>query len=140
MCAGYAVIVKARYTLPILLGSVCKAWNWLFSKALADQTRLRIVLLVAHRGELCVCELTQNVELAQPKISRHLAILRESGVLLDRKAGLWVYYRLHLTLAPWAQTIIQQLVIGSANEALYSADLQRLQAATRLTETVCCAN
>lgn len=111
-----------------------------FSKALADQTRLRIVLLVAHRGELCVCELTQSLELAQPKISRHLAILRESGVLLDRKAGLWVYYRLHPALATWAQTIIQQLVIGSASEALYSADLQRLQAATRLTETVCCAN
>ena len=104
-----------------------------FSKALADQTRLRIVLLVAHRGELCVCELTQSLELAQPKISRHLAILRESGVL-------WVYYRLHPALAPWAQTVIQQLVIGSASEALYSADLQRLQAATRLTETVCCAN
>ena len=110
----------------------------IFSKALADQTRLRIVLLVAHRGELCVCELTQSLELAQPKISRHLAILRESGVLLDRKAGLWVYYRLHPALAAWAQTIIQQLVIGSANEAIYQADLARLQRANRLAETTCC--
>jgi ArsR family transcriptional regulator len=110
-----------------------------FSKALADQTRLRIVLLVAHKGELCVCELTQSLELAQPKISRHLAILRESGVLLDRKAGLWVYYRLHPALAAWAQTVIQQFLMGSANEAIYQADLQRLQTAHRLSDNACCA-
>ena len=111
-----------------------------FTKALADQTRLRMVLLVAHQGELCVCELTQSLELAQPKISRHLAILRESGVLLDRKAGLWVYYRLHPALATWAQTIIQQLVLGGTSEAIYQTDLQRLRKASRLSENTCCTN
>ena len=52
-------------------------------KCLADETRTRISLLIAREGELCVCELTAALEQSQPKISRHLAQLRASG-LLDR--------------------------------------------------------
>ncbi len=105
-----------------------------FTKALADQTRLRILLLLASGRELCVCELTQALELAQPKISRHLAILRESGLLQDRKAGLWVYYRLHPDLPTWAGTALGNLYSGSMTETLFQLDQQRLENASRTGE------
>jgi ArsR family transcriptional regulator len=54
-------------------------------KNLSDETRLSIVLLLSEMGELCVCDLCTALEQSQPKISRHLAMLRESGLLLDRK-------------------------------------------------------
>ncbi len=62
-------------------------------KALSDETRLRIVKLLEH-GELCVCDLTAALELVQPKISFHLAVLKEAGLIRDRKEGRWTHYRL----------------------------------------------
>lgn len=56
-------------------------------KILADETRLGIVLLLSELGELCVCDLCTALDQSQPKISRHLALLRECGLLLDRKQG-----------------------------------------------------
>ena len=74
-----------------------------FFKNLAEETRLRCLLLIAHEGELCVCELTTALEEVQPKVSRHLAILKRTGLLLDRKEGLWVYYRLNPNIPSWAK-------------------------------------
>ncbi len=62
-------------------------------KALGDETRLRIVALLSH-GELCVCHLEEALRLSQPKVSRHLAILRMTGVVEHRREGSWVYYGL----------------------------------------------
>ncbi|UJS24823.1 metalloregulator ArsR/SmtB family transcription factor [Thiothrix winogradskyi] len=107
-----------------------------FTKALADQTRLRLLLLLANGRELCVCELTQALELAQPKISRHLAILRETGVLQDRKAGLWVYYCLHSELPTWALEMLVSLRQGSASETIFQLDQQRLSAAERQSDGI----
>ncbi len=64
-----------------------------FFKALSDLTRLRMLVLLNCEGELCVCELTHALDEIQPKISRHLAQLRELGVVLDRRQGQWIYYR-----------------------------------------------
>ncbi len=102
-----------------------------FTKALADQTRLRILMLLTGKEELCVCELTQALELAQPKISRHLAILRESGLLLDRKSGLWVYYRLHPELTLWVLDVLASLQLGSTGQELFDADARRLGSAEK---------
>ena len=66
-----------------------------FLRALSDPTRLRILALLSEDRELCVCELTGALEMVQPKVSRHLGVLREAAVLLDRREGLWIYYRLH---------------------------------------------
>jgi ArsR family transcriptional regulator len=96
------------------------------TKALSDQTRLRILLLLASGDERCVCELTEALDLAQPKISRHLAVLREAGLLLDRKAGLWVYYRLHPKLPKWVDQILSGLQNGASKETLYREDAERL--------------
>ena len=70
---------------------------------LADPTRLRCVVLLQREGELCVCELVRALDLSQPKVSRHLAVLREGGVVEDRRAGQWVHYRLHPALPAWAR-------------------------------------
>lgn len=62
-------------------------------KALSDETRLRIIHLLADR-ELCVCDLIEGLKESQPKISRHLNVLRRSRIVTERKAGLWRHYRL----------------------------------------------
>lgn len=77
-------------------------------KNLSDETRLGIVLLLRELGELCVCDLCSALNQSQPKISRHLAMLREGGILLDRKHGKWVHYRLSPHIPSWAAQIIEQ--------------------------------
>uniref|UniRef100_UPI001033AE56 metalloregulator ArsR/SmtB family transcription factor n=1 Tax=Klebsiella pneumoniae TaxID=573 RepID=UPI001033AE56 len=77
-------------------------------KNLSDETRLGIVLMLKEMGELCVCDLCTALEQSQPKISRHLAMLRESGLLLDRKNGKWVNYRLSPHILSWAAQVIEQ--------------------------------
>ncbi|VVP68413.1 Arsenic resistance transcriptional regulator ArsR2 [Pseudomonas fluorescens] len=95
-------------------------------KALADDTRSRVALLIAREGELCVCELTCALGLSQPKISRHLAQLRSHGLLADRRQGQWVYYRLHPQLSPWVTNLLHEAL--AANLEWLGADLARLQA------------
>lgn len=79
-----------------------------FFKSLADETRLRTLMLIEQEGELCVCELTAALGESQPKISRHLAQLRQSELLLDRRQGLWVFYRLNPDLPGWARAVIAE--------------------------------
>jgi len=78
-----------------------------FYKCLADDTRLRCLLMIQHYGELCVCELTEALDVIQPKISRHLAQLKKCKLLLDRKQGQWVFYRLNPKLDAWAQNVLE---------------------------------
>lgn len=75
-------------------------------KCLADETRVHLMLLITREGELCVCELTCALDESQPKVSRHLAQLRTSGLLADRRQGQWVYYRLHPNLPDWVIAIL----------------------------------
>ena len=85
-----------------------------FFKCLADDTRLHCVLLLQHTGELCVCDLVDAIGESQPKVSRHLAQLRQCGLLMDQREGQWVYYRLAPQLPAWAQSIIESAAQGSA--------------------------
>jgi ArsR family transcriptional regulator, arsenate/arsenite/antimonite-responsive transcriptional repressor len=62
-------------------------------KALSDETRLRILALLSA-GELCVCDLMAILDLPQSTVSRHLAYLRNSSLVVDRREGVWMYYRL----------------------------------------------
>ncbi|HIE9670731.1 TPA: metalloregulator ArsR/SmtB family transcription factor [Klebsiella variicola subsp. variicola] len=85
-------------------------------KNLADEIRLGIVLLLKARGELCVCDLCTALAQSQPKISRHLAMLRESGLLLDRKQGKWVHYRLSPQMPAWAAQVIEQAWLSQQDD------------------------
>ena len=62
-------------------------------KALSDANRLRILKMLEVRS-LCVCELTDILKLAPSTVSKHLAILRDAGLILDSKNGKWVNYHL----------------------------------------------
>ncbi|NER59932.1 metalloregulator ArsR/SmtB family transcription factor [Pseudomonas sp. MAFF212428] len=93
-------------------------------KCLADETRARMTLLIASKGELCVCELTCALGLSQPKISRHLAQLREAAILMDRRQGQWVYYRLNPALPEWVQVMLRSAV--DSNTEWLSPDALRL--------------
>ncbi len=63
-------------------------------KALSDETRLRILKLL-EGGGLCVCDIFSALDMVQPKVSFHLAVLKESGLITDKKEGRWVHYRLN---------------------------------------------
>jgi ArsR family transcriptional regulator len=65
--------------------------------ALSDPTRLRIVELLRH-GERCVCDLTEAADAAQPRLSFHLRVLKDVGLVTDRREGRWVYYELRQEL------------------------------------------
>lgn len=93
--------------------------------ALAETTRLRIVHLLERKGELCVCDLVSALQTHQPKISRHLAILRNAGIIKGRREGTWVHYRLEPQLPTWASQAIAHLLEG-CDGAPYRDDLQRL--------------
>ena len=101
--------------------------NTLF-KALGDETRLRCLMLLFRERELCVCELEHALEETQPKISRHLALLRQSGVARDRREGRWIYYQLHPDLPAWARTVIQGAAEGTATLDPFRVDQTRLAA------------
>jgi ArsR family transcriptional regulator len=75
-------------------------------KLLSDETRSAIVMLLRESGELCVCDICAVTAESQPKISRHMAMLRESGMVIDRREGKWVHYRLSPHMPAWAAAII----------------------------------
>ncbi len=97
----------------------------LFS-SLANDTRLRSLMLLLRHDELCVCELTHALGVAQPHISRHLALLRESGLVSDRREGLWVHYRIHPDLPEWVRRVLQDVFEGNAERAPYRDDAKVL--------------
>ncbi|AHF04164.1 ArsR family transcriptional regulator [Marichromatium purpuratum 984] len=97
-----------------------------FFAALANDTRLRCLVLLREQGELCVCELTHATGSAQPHVSRHLAQLRELGLVADRRAGLWVYYRVHPALPDWACRVLDETAAAVRGQAPFSSDAANL--------------
>ncbi|WP_018690885.1 metalloregulator ArsR/SmtB family transcription factor [Algicola sagamiensis] len=106
-----------------------------FYKCLADDTRLKSLLLITLKGELCVCDIQQALQLSQPKISRHLADLRKSNLLLDERRGKWVYYSLHPELPDWAQKVLQGTATSNLN---YIASGLRALTQTGTNRMNCC--
>jgi ArsR family transcriptional regulator len=76
-------------------------------RTLADPTRLRILRLIGER-EVCVCYFVEALQLSQPKISRHLAFLRRSGIVHARKDGRWVHYSIVFPSNPAAAAILRE--------------------------------
>jgi len=108
-----------------------------FFKALADDTRLQLILLIFAEQELCVCELTQALALSQPKISRHIAILREQGLLQDRRAGKWVFYSLSPELAHWQLNAISDC-FESSQDYLVSSRQRLMEMGNRPDRQLLC--
>jgi len=98
-----------------------------FFKCLSDNTRLRCITLLQKEGKLCVCELTTALALSQPKISRHLASLRQCGLLQDSRDGQWVFYQISAKLPDWATPLLNNALAAVEQNDLFKSDLERLQ-------------
>jgi ArsR family transcriptional regulator len=110
-----------------------------FFTALADPTRLRSLLLLTAEGELCVCELTHALDESQPKISRHLAMLRDAGIVSDRREGLWIHYRINPALPEWAHEILTTANQANSTAKPFAQDRKRLRGAPTRPPVRCCA-
>ena len=95
-------------------------------RALGDETRLRIVALLAH-GELCVCHLEEALGLTQPNASRQLGILRAAGVVDSRRAGTWVHYRIADGQRDAVQILVGLLTGSPTRQRGLRSDLVRLR-------------
>lgn len=109
-----------------------------FYSAISHPMRLRALVLLEQEGELCVCELTHALGLVQPVISRHLGQLKEAGLLLSRRQGLWVYYRVCDHLPEWVRGVIQMTVVGVSATSPYQDDRRALQAMQDRPNQTCC--
>ncbi len=95
-------------------------------KVLADPTRLRLLAVLAARGEVCVCVLAQALGEPAFKISRHLAIMRARGVVAARREGAWIYYKLAKPRNSLEQCLHACFRGCLANQKIVKADLKRL--------------
>ncbi|WP_166256978.1 metalloregulator ArsR/SmtB family transcription factor [Marinobacter salicampi] len=104
-------------------------------KALADDLRLAALLLIRDQRKLCVCELTEALDVSQPKVSRHLAILRDTGLVETERRGQWVYYFLSASLPAWLVRVLEET--AKASQALTGRPLERLQVMADRPEVPC---
>ena len=117
-------------------------------KALADGNRLRIVMALSAHDELCVCQITELLQVSTPTVSRHMSVLQNAGLVENRKDARWVHYRLASgfpdALLNWAQTSVDgsevisndrktlEAIVANPVDELCKARKQR-QASNRLT-------
>jgi len=95
-------------------------------KALADDFRLAALLLIRSQEQLCVCELTEAFGAPQPRVSRHLATLRDAGLLTTERRGQWIYYSLDPGIPQWLARVLDETASHSVR--LLENPLARLQA------------
>lgn len=110
-----------------------------YLKQISDQTRLRSLMLLHKEGELCVCELTYALGLSQPKVSRHLGVLRDSGIVQGRREGLWVYYSLDRDLPDWALSILDSASQGTEGVEPFASDQSSICSMPNRPGAACCA-
>jgi len=115
-------------------------------KALGDATRLRILGLLLN-GEVCVCHIHESLKVSQPKASRHLAYLREAGLVETRREGVWIHYRLAELKDPLRATVAAAVKHTLSHVDVVHKDAERFQKSTgcciapavELAGAVCCA-
>ncbi len=93
--------------------------------ALADPTRLRLLNLMAER-EVCVCYFVEILQQGQPKISRHLAYLRNAGIVSARREGKWMHYSIRRPRDAAANSILDAVFATFENNREMQADSLRL--------------
>jgi len=101
-----------------------------FFRALADQTRLRLLNLMGKR-EVCVCYFVEILATSQPKISRHLAYLRDAGIVSARREGKWMHYRMTDPENPAARRMLRELLDSLQSDPRMKTERARL-------ENICC--
>lgn len=107
-------------------------------KSLADETRLRLLVLLHGGNEYCVCDLMNALDMPQSTVSRHLAYLKRNGWLQDRRGGVWMYYSLKKNMDAFLQAQLVLLINQLANNPVYRADRERLAAYLQTKDTNSC--
>ncbi len=108
------------------------------TKALSDEGRVRI-LLALRTGELCVCQLTELLALAPSTVSKHMAILKQAGLVTLRKDGRWVYYRLAREGAsPMVRRAIEWVFQSVGTSARARKDKKRLREILKVDKEQLC--
>lgn len=102
-------------------------------RAMADETRWRIVRLVAERA-LCVCELADILEMPQSSVSSHVQIIRKAGLLESETCGKWTYFRIRRDHLALLKTISRQFADSDA----YASDIERCERRLARREGSCC--
>lgn len=99
-----------------------------FFNLLSDETRLRCLVLLQMEREICVCEFCAVLESNQPKISRHLSLLRKSGLVLDLRRGQWVYYSLNDKMEDWMKNLLRSALKNLESADPYRSDFEKMRA------------
>ena len=96
-------------------------------KSLSEPVRLRILYLLLEHDELCVCDIVTSLELSQSVVSRHLAYLRNSGLVNTRREGVWIYYQL-VENCDFISRLFESFRLAGTNSIALKYDLERLTA------------
>ncbi|MGI9945946.1 metalloregulator ArsR/SmtB family transcription factor [Vibrio hyugaensis] len=98
-----------------------------FFKLMSDPLRLKILMLLEDEQDLTVTDLKNALDESQPKVSRHLALLRDTTFLKDTRHGLWIHYRLSPSLPMWIKHLLQIVRVG--NPGIINVEKNRLKTA-----------
>jgi ArsR family transcriptional regulator len=101
-----------------------------YFKGLADENRLRILNLLFH-GELCGCDIQYVLNVSQSTASRHLSYLKNAGLVLDRRAGYRVFYRLVQSEDPEIAQLFEYLAMAFSKDKVLKADMKKLRKAIK---------
>ena len=109
-----------------------------FFKVLADEARLNMLWLLLNHRELCFCDFMAVLEVTQSKASRHLRILFNTGLVTDRRAGLWIYYSLQPATDDFVRAFLETLSSSLAHRQEAVELLKKLDAwLERKDQTIC---
>lgn len=111
----------------------------LMFRAVADRTRLRILCLLKDREEICVCDLMRVLKLPQAKVSRHLAYLRNAGLVAGRKERQWMHYRLLDARTTFHKRLLECLSCCFNEVTTLKSDQKRLKQTSISTSQSCCS-
>ncbi len=106
-------------------------------KALSDPNRIRIIKMLEVRS-LCVCEITEVLQLANSTVSKHLSILRDAELIVDRKEGRWVNYQLNPSQSePYVRDLVPLLSKWLPDDEVIRSDRQKVKVVNR--DMICAA-
>jgi ArsR family transcriptional regulator, arsenate/arsenite/antimonite-responsive transcriptional repressor len=108
------------------------------TKALADENRIRIIMAL-RRQSLCVCQITELLKLAPSTVSKHIAILKQAGLVDSRKEGRWIHYYIpSASVSAQAGEAVRLLADNLGKDSRITADRKRLLEILKVDREVLC--
>lgn len=105
-------------------------------KSMSDEIRLRILKILQNKKELCVCQITQALDISQTRASRNLGILKDAGFVNARREGLWIYYSINKKNINGYHLVLSKFLKNRLNdEKIIKEDRKRLKKAVRMAQS-----